>query len=272
MQKKTNGAKLKLIKAQAVAQMLRQCSSVNEILEEIRCSFKKEREEKEMKKGLQRLFGGLMAIVMVLSLVMISPGAEKNLVKAEGEETPVTIQNGDFEADSFWNDWDWRCTSGVYDASTNSVEQYAYADNEWLTPPSETSTKSAKFWTKTADTLNITAKTSVSLSAGTYTYHVSAMGEKATVKFSLGSDIVSEEAALEGWNVWTDATGTITVSEDMEAWIGIEIVTEDDGYGYIDSVSLSKQESHEEEEVEVPVILNGDFETNSENESGKYGF
>ena len=59
MQKKTNGAKLKLIKAQAVAQMLRQCSSVNEILEEIRCSFKKEREEKEMKKGLKRLFGGL---------------------------------------------------------------------------------------------------------------------------------------------------------------------------------------------------------------------
>ena len=66
--------------------MLRQCSSVNEILEEIRCSFKKEREEKEMKKGLKRLFGGLMAIVMVLSLVMISPGAEKNLVKIVGKE------------------------------------------------------------------------------------------------------------------------------------------------------------------------------------------
>lgn len=90
MQKKTNGAKLKLSKAQAVAQMLRQCSSVNEILEEIRCSFKKEREEKEMKKGLKRLFGGLMAIVMVLSLVMISPAAEKNLVKA-GDDNTFTL-------------------------------------------------------------------------------------------------------------------------------------------------------------------------------------
>lgn len=223
-----------------------------------------------MRKGFKRLLGGLMALVMVLSLVMVSPSADKSLVKA-GEETTIEIPNADFEADSFWNDWGWTCESGVYSSDVKTVEQYTYADNEWLTVPSTTSTKSAKFWSASADTLWITATKAINLEAGTYTYHVNAMGANAAIKFSLGNNVTGEAVALEGWNVWTDATGTLTVSEDMEAWIGVEIAAEDDGYGYIDSISLTKQVEDDPEEdedpEETPVIENGDFEADSEDDS-----
>ncbi|MBO5258779.1 MAG: glycosyl hydrolase 53 family protein [Agathobacter sp.] len=96
-----------------------------------------------MKKGLKRLLSGLLAVVMVLSLVLVAPTAGKNLVKAgedstftlyyyyEGEDVTIYMDiwnhAGIEFAESATTDssWGWNHSQGVLQAVEGNDNWYA---------------------------------------------------------------------------------------------------------------------------------------------------
>lgn len=181
-----------------------------------------------------------------VKIVTTSSGGSSNpddgLDDTETEDTAVNIElvNADFTSplDGTWT----GAVNGEW-GNGNSMDVVAYSSDAWLELPSYVGTTGLKFSMNHGETMTI-SQWVASLPAGTYTITAPVMGENTDVYLVLGDQEI-KATSLSGYNDWSKAKATFTISEDMtDVKVGFKLVATSSGsdysWGWIDSISLVK--------------------------------
>lgn len=195
-------------------------------------------------------------MVAALTISMCNLGMGSKTVKAD--TAAGYIVNPGFESDiSSGSGW-----SIGYDGNNVTVDWQKYADNTWIT--GGTGEYGLHFWVKDTATASqeITlSQTLSSLPAGKYTLSGKVMGSGASVNFYEGS-VSGSAITTTGWNTWDTFTmdNIIITDSGADLPIGIKISGSSNAYGYVDDITLTRQDIVYSEPYEIS-LSNGNFET-----------
>ena len=228
------------------------------------------------KKGIKKL----ISTVLTAALIITGSGVCGMGQVQASESTEVTVVNAGFESDIWGSEAGWTIDVSAWDGV--SVEHFAYSGDSWMSVPSEGGESAVKFYSGSADSV-LTVSQTLSVPAGTYDVGVSVMGTDASVSVSTG-DAASEPVSLTGYNNWLDTGMSLTVENEQDVTIAIQVDMATGSWGYIDcfritpvqaeepEVTIAPTEVPTEEPTEAPVedayewqatelVQNGDFET-----------
>ncbi|MGN0351167.1 MAG: glycosyl hydrolase 53 family protein, partial [Roseburia sp.] len=193
-----------------------------------------------MKKVLKQSLSLAMAAALLFGQSAAVQCGQTNTA----DEAKTVIELGDAEfTGSLWEDGIWTVSPSSWDNA--SFEYFTYASDVWLTTGEEQGESCFKFWMGNGGTFSLTQE--VTVPAGTYTVSSDFMGAGATIQLKVGDDL-GEEHALEGYNNWVVGEDSFTVEEETSLEIGFYVTVEEDGYGYLDSISMVEGSSEREEE------------------------
>ncbi len=161
--------------------------------------------------------------------------------QTEGEQgTNIELVNADFST-SPTGTWTGEVTSGWIEG--NSMDVVSYSTDAWLELPSYVGTTGLKFSMNHSETMTV-LQWLESVPAGTYTITAPVMGENTDIYLVLGDQEI-KATSLSGYNNWSKAKATFTITEDMtDVKVGFKLVAKSSGsnysWGWIDSISLVK--------------------------------
>lgn len=200
----------------------------------------------------------MISILMAAALTFTMWNTGSGITKAKAESAEGYVINPGFESD-IWSGGGWTIDC---DWNNVTIDRQKYADNTWLT--GGIGEYGFKFWVKdtAGSSQNITLSQSLNaLPAGKYTLSGKVMGEGASVSFYAGS-VSGSAISVTGWNNWNTFTlDEVLIPESgTNLPVGIKISGTPDSYGYIDDITLTRQDIVLQEPFEIN-LPNGNFET-----------
>lgn len=176
-----------------------------------------------MKQIWKRGFAWLTALALMLSLTpTVFAADDTNL-----------LQDGSFESETIWSDgvWTFKPEDNDWGNVTLSTEDSDATANH------TDGGRSLHYWTQSAKTLVASQK--VTLPVGKYLLTADIQGAKSTPTLFV-DDAATAEVSLTGWGTWDTGTLSFEISEEKTYTVGVKLVCEDDGWGYLDNMVLTK--------------------------------
>ncbi len=216
-----------------------------------------------VKKLFKKALAGILAFGMV-----IGQGSLGAQVEVSAADAPtITIANANFETD-IWdtNSANWSVSVSDWTGGT-SVKTFTYADDTWISAPTNGSAKGANYYMEAAGT--VTLSQTVDIPAGSYVITSDVFGGSSSAAVFV-NDTAGTAVALTGDGTWNDATVTFTTETDLTgATIGVKITCDAGGWGYVNSMTAvgtaldagGNNPGDEPGDTTTGVLVNGDFET-----------
>ncbi|MBR6046213.1 MAG: hypothetical protein IKP47_11315 [Ruminococcus sp.] len=202
-----------------------------------------------------RIFKKASAAVVSL---MLAAGAAVSASAAD-----VSVANGMLENDLWGADAGWTVDADWSAIETVKTETY----NEWTTIPSSGSKAGANIYAKGDGSAKLTQ--TIEVPEGSCSVTVIAMGENASVKVSLG-DSESDAVSLGAFNDWKEAAAEFTgAGGQAELTVTVDLTA--GGYAYVDSVSVTAEETSDTGETGNTGDTGENGETGEEEDPGETG-
>lgn len=188
---------------------------------------------------IKKVRKAVMSVLLTAALVLGQIGGLSMEAAAEEEAAGANLlQDAEFTG-SVWEDGIWTVTPSTWEKT--EFNNFTYADDQYLTTTEKQGTTCFKFWMQEGSFTLL--QTVASVPAGTYSVSADFMGANASVALMLGEQ-ASGAVSMGGYNTWNEAAGTFTVTEDLtNVEVGFLVTVSADGYGYLDSISMIKNEA-----------------------------
>lgn len=162
----------------------------------------------------------LLLLSLALNLGMLSTTA----LAAEGENL---LTNGGFETDIWDGDGFWTVDVQSWTDTTVKCanEETAHEGSHYL-----------NYWSQSAQTITVSQE--VNLEAGTYELTAWVQGDDSTFQLFAGDD-QADAVSLSGYGTWDSGTYQFTVDSASEYTVGVNLICENGGWGYLDDMSLT---------------------------------
>lgn len=183
----------------------------------------------------------LAAVLLAGSLDMGFAVRAENADGGDGEKTAaeIVLQDAEFTG-NLWDDGIWTVSPSAWDGA--SFQYFTYVDDQYMETGEHQGESGFKFYLENSGSFTL-LQTVAQVPAGSYTVDADFMGDKADVQLVIGS-VESPAHPMEGWNVWTEVSDTLTVEEDLtDVSVGFKVTVAAGGWGYLDSMSITRQQS-----------------------------
>ena len=206
---------------------------------------------------LKRSLSAALVMAMVMGNVSGTTSfAETNEVTETETETEkegdaaskeISLVNSDMSADIWGDNAGWKVEVDDWTATGASIKNFTYSSDQWMDKPSDGSDDGINFWFGEGAGVLIFSQ-DVELEKGSYTLSAEAMGESGDF-YVEALDSSSDKVSLSGYNNWLTESCEFTLSDDSDS-VTVKVIfdVEKDGWGYLNSVKLSKSSSSSEDE------------------------
>lgn len=208
-----------------------------------------------------------MAAVLIFAITLcLLPG---NLWVEASELTPEEVSLSLYDIWTNGSKWTSKPTDDSWNLAPNEVYNYAENSDIKTTSLPESSTAGIKYADNGSGSSYQYYEVLAELPAGEYVLSTFLMGDDSKLKLYIGDEMDTTEYATTGWNNWTEAKKTFTVTEKQtNVKVGFQLDVSKSGWGYIDQLYLqgtaSKADTSTKTKEELNALLAkipSDYET-----------